>query len=208
MRLERNQKIVFVGDSITDAGRTWGQGDLGQGYVKLLHDLLTARHPQLNLQVVNSGVGGDTVRHLARRWERDVTAQQPNWVSIKIGVNDVRRAFAGNPQEAVPPEEFGQGLRDLLARTRAAGAQPLLIAPFLIEPDRTDPMRQRVEQYAAIVKQVGEEQGVPTAELQPAFDNAVFATSPEVWAPDRVHPSDAGHTLIALEALRLLGVPL
>ncbi|QFP77027.1 SGNH/GDSL hydrolase family protein [Deinococcus sp. AJ005] len=206
--LKAGQKIVFIGDSITDAGRTGGGGEYGDGYASRVRELLLARHPERHLIVVNRGVSGDTVRHLAQRWERDVLAERPDWLSVKIGVNDVWRSFSGQPDEAVPADEYAATLRELLGRAADSGSKMVLIAPFLVESDRADPMRVTVEQYAAIVSQLAGEFGAPLVNLQSAFDAACEVTPPQMWAHDRVHPTPVGHTLIALEWLRNMGISL
>ncbi|ACO45190.1 SGNH/GDSL hydrolase family protein [Deinococcus deserti] len=208
MLFKAHQTVLMIGDSITDAGRTQGTGEWGQGYVRMVRALLLASCPELNLKVINRGVSGDSVRDLSARWEQDVTAHQPDWVSIKIGVNDVWRAFAGQPDLAVPPEEYQERLSGLLDRTIQAGGQPLLMTPFLVEPNRAESMRQRVEHYAGLMTALGRERQIPVVELQPAFDAAAEVTHPGMWAPDRVHPSDAGHGLIALQFLRKVGAPI
>ena len=72
------QKIVFIGDSITDCDRRRGRAPYGDGYVNIVRNLLLARYPAYKLTVVNRGIGGDTTRNLAARWERDVIAEQPD----------------------------------------------------------------------------------------------------------------------------------
>ena len=92
MKIHPESRLVMVGDSITDCGRlprAVGEDSLGSGYVRLVYGLLTATYPQLNIQVFNSGIGGDTVRDLKRRWQRDVLDLEPDWLSIMIGINDV-----------------------------------------------------------------------------------------------------------------------
>ncbi|CAM3442264.1 SGNH hydrolase-type esterase domain-containing protein [Deinococcus saxicola] len=206
--LKAGYKIVFIGDSITDAGRTGGSDEYGDGYVARVRELLLARHPERHLTVVNRGVSGDTVRHLAQRWERDALAERPDWLSVKIGVNDVWRMFNAQPDEAVPADEYAATLRELLGHAADAGSRIVLVTPFLIEPDRADPMRLMVEQYAAIVAQLAVEFAAPLVRLQPAFDMACQVTPPHLWAHDRVHPTPVGHTLIALEWLRTVGISL
>ena len=80
--------------------------------------LLLARYPELGLEVVNRGIGGNTVRDLARRWDEDVIAEQPDWLSVKIGINDVWRTMTGRQAEAVPLEEYRTTYHRLLERTR------------------------------------------------------------------------------------------
>ena len=114
------QKIVFIGDSITDANRRGTDAPYGSGYVSMVRNLILARYPELRLTFVNRGVGGDTTRNLADRWEQDVVAEHPDWLSVKIGINDVWRAFGNNVHEAVPLPEYTATLRELLTRARAA----------------------------------------------------------------------------------------
>src|SRR5689334_13593891 len=99
MLLTAHQKILLIGHSITDAGRRGPAAPYGEGYVAMVRNFLLARYPQLGLTFANRGVSGDTVRDLDARWERDVIAERPDWLSIGIGINDVWRAFGGNPHE-------------------------------------------------------------------------------------------------------------
>ena len=148
MLFEARQKILLIGDSITDAGRREEAPPYGNGYVNIVRSLVLARYPELNLTFVNPGVGGNTTRHLAARWEQDVIAERPDWLSVKIGINDVWRAFGNNPHEAVPLPEYATTLRGLLDQARAAtGARLILIEPYMIEPDRSHPIRSQMDRY-------------------------------------------------------------
>jgi lysophospholipase L1-like esterase len=207
------QKLIFIGDSITDAGRTDGVGEFGgehcgDGYVARVRELLLARHPELSLDLLNRGVSGDTVRHLEARWQRDVLRQRPDWLSVKIGVNDVWRSFDGPAREAVSASEYAQTLRKLLRQSAEQGTRLVLVTPFLIEANRAEPMRVAVEERAAIVGELAAEFSARLVALQPAFDAASQVTSPQLWSEDRVHPSGPGHMVIALEWLRALGAAL
>jgi lysophospholipase L1-like esterase len=62
------QRLLFIGDSITDCGRTGPAAPYGDGYVSLLRALVTVRHAERDLTWINRGVAGDTVRELRRRW--------------------------------------------------------------------------------------------------------------------------------------------
>lgn len=203
------QKILFVGDSITDAGRRGEARPYGNGYVGMVRNLLIARHPELRLTFINQGIGGNTVRDLARRWDRDVLAERPDWLAVKIGINDVWRAFRGNAREAVPLPEYEATLRDLLDRARAAGgARPILLEPYLIERDRADPLRARMDEYGVAVGRLAGEFHAPLVRTQAAFDAALAHTAPGDWAADRVHPNAPGHAIIALAFLRTVGFAL
>ena len=101
------EKVVFIGDSITDCGRRTEQdGPYGKGYVSLVRALLHARYPAHGLTIVNRGIGGNTIRDLAARWQEDVLNEAPDWLSVKIGINDVGRLIAGNLADHVGLDEY------------------------------------------------------------------------------------------------------
>jgi len=202
-----NQKLVFAGDSITDCGRRAQFAPLGNGYVREVYVWLGAAHPELNLTIVNQGIGGDTTRTLLARWDSDVIGQQPDWLAIKIGVNDVWRIVAERTAEAVPLDEFERNYRAILDQTRAATkAGLILIEPFLVETDRGDLFRRLLDDYRAVVRRLGEEYGTLLVKTQDAFDHGLCAQPAGYWARDRVHPTEIGHALIAREFLARCGV--
>ena len=136
-----DQKLLFIGDSITDCGRrgnadgTGPHAPYGNGYVHLVRAFLLARYGELGLEIVNRGISGNTVRDLDRRWEQDVIAEQPDWLSVKIGINDVWRLIANRMDDHVPLEEYEATLRRLLDRTKAATkARLILMEPYVIAP--------------------------------------------------------------------------
>ncbi len=131
----KGEKIVFIGDSITDCGRRTAQdGPYGRGYVNLAQALLHARYPAHDLTIVNRGIGGNTVRDLAARWQEDVLAEEPDWLSVKVGINDVGRLIVGNLVDHVPPDEYEATYRSLLQQTPAvANGKLILLDPYVIE---------------------------------------------------------------------------
>lgn len=206
MLFQSGHRIVFAGDSITDAGRREVNPPWGLGYVNVARDLLLARYPQRQLAIINRGVGGDTTRHLLARWQRDVIAQRPDWLSLMIGINDVWRAFSGKPQEAVALPEYVANLRTLLDQTRTrTRARLILLTPYMIEPDRSHPMRATMDRYGAAMKALAAEYSAVVVDTQAAFDVALQQTTPEYWAEDQIHPNGPGNTLIALAFLRAVG---
>jgi lysophospholipase L1-like esterase len=203
---ETGQRIVFIGDSITDCGRRDTDPPYGDGYVSLVRAFVTARHPELGLQWTNRGIGGDTVRDLNRRWQADAIGTAPDWLSVMIGINDVWRAFGGLPQEAVPIDEYEATLRDLLRRAvYATGCRLILATPYLIEPDRAEPQRAMSDRYGAVVRALAGEFDATFVDTQDAFDRVLRVTAPDAWADDRVHPNLSGHAVIAQAFLRTLG---
>jgi len=209
MMFEKGQKIVFIGDSITDCGRRDAEAPYGNGYVSIVRSLVTARYPALSLRWENRGVGGDTVRHLDARWNQDVIAERPDWLSVKIGINDVWRAFGTNAHEAVPIDEYELTYRRLLRRAvDGTGCRLILAEPYIIEPDRADPMRMQMEAFGQITRKLAGEFGAVNVRTQEAFDTVLATTSPHDWADDRVHPKQPGHAVIAIAFLKALGFEL
>ena len=208
MLFEPNQKIVFAGDSITDAGRREVNPPWGLGYVNQVRDLVLARYPQLRLRFVNRGVSGDTTRHLLARWRSDVLAERPDWLVLMIGINDVWRAF-DLLDNAVSLPQYRDNLGKLLAAAQTHTAAGLiLIAPYMIEPDRTRPMRAAMDRYGAAMKEIAADFGAVVVDTQAAFDRALELTPVEHWSADQIHPNSPGHAIIALAFLRAVGFEL
>ena len=103
-KLKKGDTILFIGDSITDCGRRAEFSPLGNGYVKLFADMMTVREPAKRLTVINKGIGGDTVVGLRDRWSDDVLRHKPNWLSIKIGINDLHRTLVNT--DPIPPADL------------------------------------------------------------------------------------------------------
>ncbi|WP_276351399.1 SGNH/GDSL hydrolase family protein [Cohnella caldifontis] len=212
MKLEHGKKLLFIGDSITDCDRQRPDGEglfgaTGKGYVTLVDAFLQSSYPELGIRVVNMGVSGNTVRDLASRWETDVTDRKPDWLSVMIGINDVWRQF-DTPfitDWHVLPEEYETTLRELVRRTQPSVSGLVLMTPFYLEPNRSDAMRARMDQYGAIVRKIAEEHGTLFVDTQAAFDKVLKTLYPGTLAWDRVHPTQAGHMVLARAFLNAVG---
>nr|MDT0659319.1 SGNH/GDSL hydrolase family protein [Micromonospora sp. DSM 115978] len=206
MIFESGQRVVFIGDSITDCGRRDVAAPYGDGYVNMVRSFVTASHPGLGLTWLNRGVSGDTVRDLAARWQTDAIDTRPDWLSVKIGINDVWRAFDGRPDAAVGIEEYTDTLRSLLrGAVEATSCRLILAEPYLIEPDRGEPQRAETDRYGQVVRGLAEEFGAIGVRTQEAFDRVLAVSEPADWADDRVHPNPPGHAVIAQEYLAAVG---
>ncbi len=205
MLFETKQKIVFIGDSITDADRSGAAAPYGNGYVSMVRNFLIARYPERGVTVVNKGIGGNTVRDLAKRWEQDVIAEKPDWLAVCIGINDVWRHFGGNAGEAVPLDEYQSTLRRLLKRAQeATAARLMLMEPYVIQADRSDSMRRLMDIYGQTVGLLAGEFRAILVHTQAAFDAVLVHTPSSSWAEDYIHPNSPGHAIIALAVLRAI----
>lgn len=207
MTIPANTKLLFIGDSITDCGRErrapsspWETPThLGSGYVELLNGLIQTQQPESKIRILNRGIGGNTVRDLAQRWQRDVIHLAPDWLSIKIGINDVWRQFDSprSPHVHVLPDEFESTYRDLLSKTRPLLKRLILITPYYLHPDPREPMRARMDEYRETVIKLSADYDATLVDSQVAFDHLMQHIEPLQIAEDRVHPGTVGHMTIA-----------
>mgnify|MGYP005845409207 CR=1 FL=1 len=213
MLLSRSEKLLFIGDSITDSGRTKpgpseGLFDpMGRGYVTMVDSLLGATYPQLAIRVVNVGISGNTVRDLKARWQGDVLDLKPDWLSVMIGANDVWRQFDSPRQSElhVLPDEFEQTYDELLKLTRPSLKGLILMTPFYIEPNRKDAMRARIDEYGRIVRKLAKRHDAVFVDTQARFDLAMKHYYPATLAWDRIHPNQVGHMILAKAFLDAVG---
>ncbi|GAA1807899.1 hypothetical protein GCM10009682_32140 [Luedemannella flava] len=109
--------VLFIGDSITDAGRDRANpDDLGHGYALIAAALFGARHPGHGVRFGNRGIGGDRVRDLRKRWTEDCITLRPDVVSVMIGVNDTWRGFDSG--DVTSTEDYENDYREILTATR------------------------------------------------------------------------------------------
>lgn len=212
MLIEPNGKLVIMGDSITDCGRTQPVGEglfnpYGNGWVNAVVGLIGAAYPAHRLRIVNMGTSGNNVRDLAARWETDVFHQNPDWVAVMIGTNDVWRQFDTplQPEWHVYPEEFASTLDKLVSSTMPTVKGMVLMTPFYLEPDRRDAMRAMMDRYGAIVKETAQKHGTVFVDTQAAMTSLLKNYHSAYIAWDRVHPSIIGHTAIARAFLDAIG---
>jgi len=212
MKLESSQKLLFIGDSVTDCERAKPEGEglfgaLGKGYVSYVDALLQAVYPELGIRVVNKGISGNTVRDLKNRWQEDVMNQELDWLSIMIGINDVWRQY-DTPfikEWHVYADEYEETLRKLVTETKPLTKGLVLMTPFYLESNEQDQMRQTMDQYGQIVRKIAEETGCLFVDTQAAFNELLKELYPAVIAWDRVHPSAAGHMVLARAFLKEIG---
>jgi lysophospholipase L1-like esterase len=195
-------KILFQGDSITDAFRKPDEINsayqLGNGYVFLIAAQLAARFPEKNWDFVNRGVSGNKILDLKNRWTNDVLMIRPNVLTIFIGVNDTLAAMQGQP--STNEQEFASAYQFLLQETRQhlPDTRFVLMEPFLLEVGEVrkswcDHLRSRQLLVQAIASETMSD-FVPTQQI---FDNASKIREPAFWSYDGIHPTHAGFQLLA-----------
>lgn len=211
MILEKNDTLLFIGDSISDYDRTRPVGEglfdaWGKSYVANAGALLCCMYPELHLRVINMGIGGNQVRDLDARWQTDVLDHKPDWVSVLIGINDVWRQFdcPQIPEQHVSPEEFRATYEKLIQETLPRVKGMILMTPYFMEPNKADAMRARMDEYGEIVRQLAEKYSLIFVDLQAAWDRLFEHMHPCNIAWDRIHPNQTGCMYIAKQFLRAI----
>jgi lysophospholipase L1-like esterase len=156
--------------------------------------------------VVNQGLSGNTVRDLKERWQRDVLDLKPDWLSIMIGINDVWRQFDSPRQKEshVYLDEYTATLKELVTQTRPLLKGLVLMSPYIIEPNKADPMRAQMDRYGKVVQDLAAKNDAIFVDVQAAFDAVTTHLHPMSLAWDRIHPGAPGHMVIARAFLKAI----
>ena len=203
-------KILFQGDSITDVGRNTTHGStisIGQGYALLVTAELTAAAPG-KFECVNEGISGNRIVDLYARVKRDFWNIEPDLCSILLGVNDVWHEYSSEGANGVDAKRFYNVYKMLVTDTleRFPKMKFILMEPFTLRGTANDEMwetfRRETELRAAAVRRIAEETAQVFLPLQKLFDEAAEKAPASHWLADGVHPTPAGHRLIADAWLR------
>ncbi|MEM6427965.1 MAG: SGNH/GDSL hydrolase family protein [Deinococcota bacterium] len=205
-------RLLFQGDSITDANRSTDidtpnqPASLGSGYVNLITAKLLHNQPELGLTVINRGISGHRVVDLYARWKRDAINLAPDIISILIGVNDLWHEFS--TQNGVEPDRFDTVYRMLIDLTQASlpNVRLVICEPFLLPCGVvTDNWHTDMDTRRALVKQLASDINATFVPFQAAFDDACERAPADYWARDGVHPTPAGHQVMAEAWLNTVG---
>lgn len=203
-------KLLFLGDSITDMGRSrtnCGQAfDYGTGYVFCIAAELFSRGDE-EYEILNRGISGDRIVSLYERIKNDVWVEKPDVLTILIGVNDVWHDIDGMNM-GVELDRYEKVYRMMIEETRERlpNTKIILMEPFFLKGSATEKMFDEfsaVRTYAKSVKKIAEEYNLYFLPLQEAFDLAQTKCHSEHLLADGVHPNPAGAKLISDEWMKL-----
>lgn len=204
--IRSREKVVFIGDSITDCGRQLDFAPLGNGYVQLVSALVTAKYPDRSIQWLNKGISGETVQRLVARWTPDVVQERPDWISIAIGINNVASDYSANKDPKTAAEEFEACYEKILDRAHEETSAHLILSEtfFVAHEDRYR-RAYDIAPYNQVIRKLAKRHKTLLIQLESLFRRASTKTSNSVWTTeDGVHPNMNGHALIALGFLAKL----
>ena len=195
-------KILFQGDSITDAFRKPEEINpafqLGNGYAFLVASHLGAYHPERQFKFFNRGISGNRVQDLAERWEKDALDLNPDLLSLLVGVNAVLCRQKGRAD--LTNEEFLACYRGLLDRmiSRNPKIRFILLEPFLLEAGEvTATWKADLKPIQEGIAIIAKDYGAPLVPLQSVLDEGLKHAPAAYWAYDGIHATHAGFRLIA-----------
>ena len=218
-RFPPGTRILFQGDSITDGGRWQNSEDpnhtLGQDYAYLIAADCGGRFPDGGWTFLNRGISGNTVPDLAGRWQKDTLALKPDILSVLVGVNDAASVVnSSGGKGGVTAAQYEQIYDQLLQQTRAANPQVKLVLcePFIAQTghilEHPQEWNAEIKLRQEVVARLAAKYHVPVVHFQAVFDAAISQSKQPVtfWVWDGIHPTYAGHRLMADEWLRVVNL--
>jgi lysophospholipase L1-like esterase len=202
---DKNNTILFQGDSITDSGRDRRSQNnanapraMGTGYVLLAASQLLDEHSKVKPKIYNRGISGNKVFQLAERWDDDCIALKPGVVSILVGVNDYWHISKHGYEGTV--ETYEKDYRALLQRTHRELPDATLVVcePFVLRCGEVEQSWfPAFDGYRAAAKKIAAECKAIFVPFQSIFNKATRSAPAQYWAADGVHPTLAGAHLMA-----------
>lgn len=200
--------ILFQGDSITDAGRSRdNDNDRGTGYPTLVSAELGYKYPD-EYKFINKGISGNRIVDLYSRIKCDFINLKPDYLTILIGINDVWHEI--NDRNGVDNAKFFRVYCNLIEEIKAMlpDIEIFILEPFVLKASATEKkwgvFRRETEMRAESARAVAEKFGLTFIPLQDKFDEAEKKACASYWLGDGVHPTAAGHELIANEVVKAL----
>ena len=189
-------RVVFFGDSITEAGVTPG------GYITRIQAIIGQQNRAAEYDLVGKGIGGNKVYDLFLRLEEDVLALKPDVVVIYIGVNDVwHKSTFGTGTD---PDKFVKFYEALIRKIRAGGSRVVVCTPAVIgeKTDFSNPQDGDLNAYSTLIRDVASRQNLPLCDLRKAFLDYNLKNNPAnkdrgILTTDRVHLNPTGNQLVA-----------
>lgn len=212
MLFNDKDRIVFIGDSITDSGRKRPIGiglwdGVGNGFVRAIDTLLNVLYPEKIFSIMNMGCNGHTSTEVVDRWQTDALDLKPDCIVCMIGVNDVWRHFDEPTylDEHISIDQYAENLQKMVDMSKGV-KNFVFVCPYYIESNKDDPMAKEVLKYAAKMKEVAKKNNLLCIDVQPDFDEYLKYRHSSFLMWDRVHPGPVGSMIIARRILKEIGV--
>lgn len=197
--LANKSRIVFLGDSITQAGVS------PKGYVTLFKQAISKQYPDRDIEIIGAGISGNKVPDLQARLQRDVLSKNPTLVVIYIGINDVWHSKSGR---GTTQQDFESGLREIVEKIQAAGSKVIVCTPSTIgeKTDGSNELDPMLTEFSAISRKVAHETNASLLDLRKRFLDYLKTHNPNneaknVLTGDGVHLNQKGNEFVAEQML-------
>lgn len=189
-------KILFIGDSITDANRDENDpASLGDGYVALLAEKLRPLYEGKEFTFVNKGVSGNHIADIAARLDADCLAQKADVVVLLAGVNDVWHKYSEGTD--YDPKAFAECYEEVAKKIKESGAKLIIAEPFLLDVPDKKRLRRDFNTAVAAVKAAAEKYADAYIALDEIFAGVSQSVSVSAYSADGIHPTHRAARLIA-----------
>ena len=193
LEIKRGSKILFEGDSITDAGRDYADMHSLSGYNKIIG----AAGAKGGAESFNRAVSGHRTKDVLARIRGELRELRPDVFSVLIGINDTWRRYDG-ANDPTSGEQFRKNLRGILSAVRGGGAKIILMEPFLLPVDPAKAvMREDLNEKIDVTRELAREFADEYVPLDGLFAEVVLKVPPEKLSADGVHPTELGNEYIA-----------
>ena len=205
LKVEKDNVIVFQGDSITDSGRKKDDlnyntaGSFGNGYAMIAASDLLFKGADKNLKIYNRGISGNKVYQLAERWEKDCLELKPDVLSILIGVNDFWHTLVNNYKGTVKSYSDDMSALLKLTKEKIPNIKLVIGEPFALPGIKSvdEKWYPVFDEYRSAARQIAQNFDAVFIPYQSIFDEAKRSAPGVYWTHDGVHPTLAGAHLMA-----------
>jgi len=196
--VKNGQKIAFLGDSITAAGKRPG------GYCQLV--LSALKDQGIEATPVFAGIGGHKSNQMLARLEKDVLRHKPDWMTLSCGVNDVWHGPRG-----VDLKSYKKNITEIVKHAQAAGVKVVLLTSTMIREDQSNDLNQKLMPYNEFIKELAKEKKCLLADLNADMQAALKTFPPDApkgkqLTSDGVHMNKAGNIMMARGVAKAFGL--
>lgn len=200
---QRKKKLVFFGDSITEAGAAPG------GYIRLMEEMLNKQNLGNQYELVGAGISGNKVTDLYLRMEEDVLKKKPDIVVIYVGINDIwHKRLSATGTDFVKYAEFYEAM---VKKMQSAGIKVVVCTPSVIgeRKDFSNEQDGELNMYSNWLRYYAKINRIPCVDLRTQFTNYLIANNPNneekgILTNDRVHLNAVGNQFVADEMWKVL----
>lgn len=202
-KADKPKKVIFFGDSITQAGVS------PQGYISQLGEILKQKNLSKNYELIGAGIGGNKIYDLYLRHEEDVLAKNPDIVVVYVGINDVWHKTTSST--GTDYDKFERFYHALIKKLRSKGAKVIICTPSVIG-EKTDNSNENdgdLNYFSSMIRRIANEDGTGLVDLRAEFMKNLKVNNPDneakgVLTTDRVHLNEAGNRLVAEAIFQVL----